>query len=193
MRIWDDIAALPAWAITIGWLLLMFGLPPYGITSEDSATFSATFTGGYGTLTVGPLSWAAFVFPVLPLWYFAVYRSAASRGGRTLLRDAVFATEAIGYLVFVFGGAALYERAAEPPAPLLITVIAGAVLFGLGLFGGMAVAAASLNELDKKPDGGAYSNFGTFALMFYLPIGIWFMQPRISCMITRPTRSETST
>lgn len=184
MRIWDDIAGLPTWAIMIGWVLLM--LTP--LTATDIET--ATLTHDYGYITVGPLAWQSLAFGLIPLWYFAVYQSASNRSRRTHLRDAVFVGCAIGYLVFVIAGAALYERAAEPPQALLIAVNVAWFVWALGWLGGIAVAAVALNDVDRKPEGGAYSNFGTFILMIYQPIGIWFLQPRIKRMITTPRRSE---
>lgn len=178
MKISDEIADLPASAVSCLWVAFNIFLPLFAPPD------SAAITWEYARISVAPLSWFAFIFPVGSLWYVALYYATKTRS-TTAPRVWLVPLAPAAYLIAVFSADALYHRINQPPAMLIAAFSIALFVTVFGLLEIVWAGARSLNEADRKPDGTRYSNIATTILLMYLPIGIWFLQSRIHRTINK--------
>ena len=104
--------------------------------------------------------------------------------GRVLY--AVIYTTALAVWIMA-GSLELIEQRLNDPAPLLMVIIVPLHLFAMFcLLYGLYFNAKALKTVEEQREL-SFSEFsGEFFLMWFFPIGIWIIQPRINAIVEQP-------
>ncbi|HRE42808.1 MAG TPA: hypothetical protein PKY87_02435 [Terricaulis sp.] len=120
------------------------------------------------------------------LWLYCLYRAASDRnvaavghrGKRGFLFALLAAAMASSMLLFPWEGPVY-----RPDLGFMLWALAGNLLF----FSSVWAAANALTRFESRTRSAAFqSTLGTFALIVYLPLGIWVLYPRIRRMLAAP-------
>ena len=129
-----------------------------------------------------------FLIPVVGLqlyWAFSVCvylaeNDGSEKRGKTTLPKIMLIAWIIGYLTFgitiivwSFGASDLYGDT------LGATLTAGMAVGNLAAFALIGITAFRLETFEKGAKANAVNIIGSFLQIFYFPIGIWFLRPRL--------------
>jgi len=152
----------------------------------------ATFNGPLGSITLTSSSWVLGIFPALAICLYAIAEASAARTRNPVYQHPTLPVMTmLAFLIVIVGSTLLYDARHAPPSMLAALVSAASFV---GIVGFFSLAWAASTALRHAEDLGPPPRWGnvisTFlAIMLVLPIGIWFIQPRINAVLARPRLS----
>lgn len=185
------------------WTERVIGLHPGLVTG----VFLLLFFGGSAAINFFPfenppatavwaVSMAAMTIPVI-IWHYSLrqvadIKSAANKGTRAR-KPLFFAVLIMVFPLFLItiGSAAMWPTS-ETLSPLVNVIIPALMMVAVfTYFGAIWTAADALKRYEEGRDSVPfYKTVGTFILEFYLPIGVWFLHPRIRRMLAQEIKNS---
>ncbi|MBL8558377.1 MAG: hypothetical protein JNM47_06620 [Hyphomonadaceae bacterium] len=187
MRLTDRVLSLHPAAITGLFVALFLG----GGLATNVFPF-----GSIASLLMFAITMLVMIAPMW-LWFYSLYRAASARSdqfvGHSGRRGFLFLSAILGLCAFL----ALFPTmmSIPPTAPIYRTVVAAltiSMLVGsISYFASVWAAANALVRFDEHQRHAEFhKTLGTFFLLAYLPIGIWWVHPRIKRLLVAPSSSE---
>ena len=99
------------------------------------------------------------------------------------LFNLVFPLAIIYLLIALFVWPSLFGT--DQPAPVLWVILPAHYICTLLVFYGLAQSAMRLRTVEQRQRVGFWRALGTLFLIWYFPIGVWFIQPRLRDVIER--------
>lgn len=170
---WDRLSNTHPLVITLVYILTF-------VTAGD--VVARTLHTGYPALISAFIQLASFL--IIILWYYAVYRTSIdklaervrSRGGRGWF----FLTTGAAAVLFSLANGGIASDAFPTGQLLVLVILAVAFIVSIWSTARGLVAAEKSTETPELA-----GTIGTFLLLFYLPIGIWFLYKRIKAVTHR--------
>lgn len=140
--------------------------------------------GSPASTTIWAVSMVLMMSPII-LWHYCLRevaeRKAAARRGTRPRRPFFFAIFFVSYTAFLVPIRYSLTMLTPNAAPLLeVAVPALLMITVISYFGAIWTAADALLRFTEGHDHVPFhKTIGAFFLEFYLPIGIWFLRPRI--------------